>query len=108
MDVFEAIQTRRSIKKFTNREVTRAEIERLLEAAALAPNHKLTQPWEFVVLGPAARRAYGDVLGGRKAKKLEDPEAARLVRQKVADEHAALPAMIALTMPLDENPETRE
>ena len=108
MDVLEAIQNRRSIKKFTDRAVERADIERLLSAAVLAPNHKMTQPWEFIVLGPAARRAYGYALGARKAQKVEDPEAARLVREKIADEHAALPAMIAATVPIEENPETRE
>jgi len=44
MDLSDAIQQRRSIKRFTQRPVTRDEIERLLAAAVLAPNHKLTQP----------------------------------------------------------------
>jgi nitroreductase len=108
MDVLEAIQSRRSIKKFTDRPISRAEIEQLLAAAVLAPNHRMTQPWEFAVLGPEARHAYGAVLGARKAKKVEDPEAARQMREKVAEEHGALPAMIAVTVRVDENPETRE
>jgi nitroreductase len=108
MDLFEALAARRSIKSFTDRPVTRAEIERVLEVAALAPNHRMTQPWRFRVLGPEARRAYGEALGARKARKVEDPEAGELVRRKVAAEHAALPAMIAVSMRLDENPEIRE
>jgi nitroreductase len=108
MNVFEALAARRSIKRFTDRPLQRAEIERLLEAAVLAPNHRMTQPWRFHVLGPEARRAYGEALGARKARKVEDPEAGELVRRKVADEHAALPSMIAVSMRLDENPETRE
>ncbi len=108
MDVLEAIRSRRSIKEFTDRPVTRAEIERLLDAVALAPNHRMTQPWRFYVLGPEARRAYGEALGARKAKRVEDPEAARAVAEKVAATHAALPAMIAVSTTLDENPEIRE
>jgi nitroreductase len=108
LGVREAIDARRSIKRFGERAVTRVEIETLLEAAAQAPNHRLTQPWRFYVLGPEARRAYGDVLGGRKAKKIEDPEAGRLVREKVADEHAALPAMIVFATVEAENPEIRQ
>jgi nitroreductase len=114
MNVFEALAARRSIKRFTDRPLQRAEIEQLLEAAVLAPNHRMTQPWRFHVLGPEARRAYGEALGARKARKarkvrkVEDPEAGELVRRKVADEHAALPSMIAVSMRLDENPETRE
>lgn len=98
MNVREAIAARRSIKKFTSREVTRGEIEQLLEAAVLAPNHRLTQPWRFYVLGPDARHAYGLALGERKARKLPDPEQGRTVRDSVALEHRALPLMIVVTV----------
>ncbi len=108
MDVLEAIKSRRSIKKFTDRPVDRDDIERLIWAAVLAPNHKMTQPWEFIVLGPEARRAYGAALGARKAKKVEDPAAARLVLEKITGENASLPAMIVATVPIVEDPETRE
>ena len=70
MDVFEAIAERRSVKEFTARELEREEIESLLEAVVWAPNHRLTEPWRFYVLGPDARRAYGAALGARKAKRV--------------------------------------
>jgi nitroreductase len=108
-DVFGAMEARRSVKKFTERRVARSEIERLLSVAALAPNHRLTEPWRFYVLGAESRRQYGDVLGGRKARKMEDADAAALVRAKVAGEHEALPAMIAVAMTVSEDAEqTRE
>jgi nitroreductase len=107
MNVLEAIAQRRSIKKFSDRAVSRAEIERMLDAAAVAPNHRMTQPWRFFVLGPEARRAYGAALGDRKARRMTDADAGRMVRDKVAGEHAALPAMIAVAMTEDENPEIR-
>ncbi|HVA57227.1 MAG TPA: nitroreductase [Gemmatimonadaceae bacterium] len=108
MDLFEAIAARRSIKQFADRPITRDEIARLLDAAVQAPNHRMTQPWRFYVLGPEGRRAYGEVLGARKAKKVEDPEAARAVAGKVAAAESALPGEIAVSMTLDENPEIRE
>lgn len=108
MHVFDAIQSRRSIKRFTDRPVTRDEIERILSAAALAPNHKLTEPWRFYVLGPDARRAYGLALGDRKARKLTDPEAIAALREKVAAEQRALPCMIAVAMVTSDDPEIRE
>jgi nitroreductase len=108
MSAIESIRRRRSIKKFTDREVPRDAIERLLEAAVQAPNHRLTQPWRFYVLGPLARRAYGTVLGARKAKRVEDADAGRMVREKVAAEHEALPAMIAVAMVLNDSDEIRE
>lgn len=108
MDVFDAIHSRCSVRQFTGRAVSRQEIERVLAAAVAAPNHRLTNPWRFYVLGPAARHAYGETLGARKAKKIEDPAAARAMIDKVAATEAALPAMLAVSMIVSDNPETRE
>jgi hypothetical protein len=47
--------------------VTSAETRTLRDAAILAPNHRLTEPWRFYVLGPEAREAYGLAVGVRKA-----------------------------------------
>lgn len=108
MHISDAIRDRRSTRRFTDRPVTREEVETLLSAAVLAPNHKLTQPWRFHVLGPEARHGYGLALGARKAKKIEDPAAARTMRENVANEHRALPAMIAIAVPDTQDAETRE
>lgn len=108
MNASEAIRDRRSIKRFTERPVSREEIETLLSAATLAPNHRLTQPWRFYVLGPEARYAYGLALGDRKARKIEDANAAQTMRENVAAEHRALPGMIVVAVVDNENPEIRE
>ena len=108
MPLIDLLRHRRSIKKFTDRALTRAEIETLLDAAILAPNHRLTEPWRFYVLGPDAREAYGRALGVRKAKKIEDPEASRTMRDRVAAEHRALPCMIAIALVKSDNPEIAE
>lgn len=108
MDLRTAIANRRSIKQFTDRAITREEISQLLDAALVAPNHRLTNPVRFRVLGPAARHAYGTVLGMRKAKKLEDPVAAQAMIDKTAAGEAAAPALIFVSTTLDDNPEIRE
>jgi nitroreductase len=108
MKIPEIIEHRRSIKKFTDRAVTRSEIETLLAAAVLAPNHRLTNAWRFYVLGPESRFAYGAALGERKGRKLTDREAARTLRDTVAREHRDLPCMIAVAVVQNENPEIRE
>src|SRR5215212_236449 len=108
MRISHAIHSRRSIRRFTDRPVSRDDVETVLTAAALAPNHRLTQPWRFYVLGPEARHAYGLALGDRKARKLTDPEAANAVREAVAAEHRALPCMIAVAVVTHEDPEIRE
>jgi len=108
LSVLDALHGRRSIKRFSERPVTREEIEKLFDAASQAPNHRMTQPWRFYVLGPAARRAFGAVLGQRKARRVEDPKAAAAVVTKVTEAHQALPAMLVVAVTLDENPEIRE
>src|ERR1700754_3013216 len=108
MSISDVIQNRRSIKRFTDRVVTREELERLLSAAALAPNHKLTQPWRFYVLGPEARYAYGMALGARKAKKIEDSAKAAQMKETVAAEHRSLPAMLVVAVANNDDAELRE
>ena len=108
MHLNDAISNRRSIKRFTPREVTREEIESVLAAAIQAPNHKLSQPWRFYVLGPEARYAYGLALGNRKARKIEDPQAAQAMRETVANEHKALPGMLVVAMVTSDNAELAE
>jgi nitroreductase len=108
MEVEEAIRQRRSIKRFSSDPVPREAVEKMIAAATLAPNHRLTQPWRFYVMGPDAREAYGRALGVRKAKKIEDSAAAEAMRESVAMEHRALPGMIAIAVVNHENPEIRE
>jgi nitroreductase len=50
MDLFDAIHTRRSIRKFTGEPVEDALIEKGLRAAMMAPSAGNAQPWEFVVI----------------------------------------------------------
>jgi nitroreductase len=52
MHVDEAIRSRRTLKAFTREPVPDDIVRELLELAVLAPNHHLTRPWRFVVLGP--------------------------------------------------------
>jgi len=52
VDVERAIRERRTHKRFGREPVPRAVLEELLELARWAPNHHLTEPWRFRVLGP--------------------------------------------------------
>ena len=108
MNPYDAIHARRSVKELADHPVTREQIEALLDAAVQAPNHRLTEPWRFYVLGPEARRAYGAALGARKARRVEDPAAAAEVARKVVEKHVALPAMLAVSVVLADDPEIRE
>ena len=57
MDVIDLITKRRSIRSYADRPVEREKIERLLEAARLAPSASNRQEWRFVVVTDEARRA---------------------------------------------------
>ena len=54
MDLDEAIRTRRTHKAYAPEPVDRETLDELFELARWAPNHKLTNPWRFRVLGPRA------------------------------------------------------
>ncbi len=55
MDVEKAIRTRRTHKAFAAQPVPAAVLEELFELASWAPNHHLTSPWRFRVLGERTR-----------------------------------------------------
>jgi nitroreductase len=57
MEVYEAIQQRRTIKNFTPEAVPAGLLEQVLEAGIWAQNHGMTQPWRFTILGPETREA---------------------------------------------------
>ena len=67
--VMQVIRDRRSQKTFTDRPVSPDDIRTMLDAAVLAPNHKMTQPWGFAVLGRLSKKTYGEI---RAQLKLQD------------------------------------
>ncbi len=108
MSVLNAIRDRRSHKRFTTRPVAREKILTMLEGAILAPNHKLTQPWNFVVLGPRARRRYAEIKAAGKVKDEANDEFAAAKRDKIIAENAAVPAVLAVTQKWDTSPARAE
>ena len=48
--VYEAIHNRRMNNEFTEFVPSRESLQRMLDAAVWAPNHRLTNPWRFFVL----------------------------------------------------------
>ncbi len=71
MEVDDAIRTRRTHKAYRPEPVDRAVLEELLELARWAPNHHLTSPWRFRVLGPAALGALKAAAGPEAGAKLD-------------------------------------
>jgi len=71
VDVEEAIRTRRTLKAFGQDPVAAETVEELLELARWAPNHHVTQPWRFRVVGPETRERLKQAAGPEAAVKLD-------------------------------------
>jgi nitroreductase len=71
MDVETAIRTRRTHKAFGPEPLPREQLQELLELASWAPNHNLTVPWRFRVVGPQALARLKEVAGPEGAAKLD-------------------------------------
>lgn len=54
MDLETAIRTRRTHKAYGRSPVPHEMLVELLDLARYAPNHRLTEPWRFRVIGPLA------------------------------------------------------
>lgn len=88
----DVIRTRRTIKLFHARPVRRELILEAVEAARWAPNHHVTEPWHFYLLGPETIRGAVEltrvVTAERKDPKLADFK---------AESAAAVPGWLVVT-----------
>jgi nitroreductase len=71
VDVDDAIRARRTIKAYAPQPVPRETLEELLDLARWAPNHHLTNPWRFRVLGPQTLERLKEAAGPEAAAKLD-------------------------------------
>jgi len=71
MELEEAIRTRRTHKVYGSDPVPRETLEELLELGRWAPNHNLTNPWRFRVVGPESLAALKRAAGPEAAAKLD-------------------------------------
>jgi nitroreductase len=71
VDVEEAIRTRRTHKAYGAEPVDRPTLDAVLELARWAPNHELTNPWRFRVVGPRTLERLKAAAGPEAAAKLD-------------------------------------
>ena len=71
MEVEEAIRTRRTHKAYGPEPVPRETLDELFELARWAPNHNLTNPWRFRVIGPESLARLKEAAGPEAAAKLD-------------------------------------
>jgi nitroreductase len=71
VELEEAIRSRRTHKAYGREPVDERTLAELLDLARWAPNHHLTNPWRFRVLGPATLGRLKDAAGPEAARKLD-------------------------------------
>jgi nitroreductase len=104
MDLWEAIRGRRTIARFEPHPIPPDTLDRLLEAGIWAPNHHLTEPWTFIVVGPEARRRLAERAGDLKMSKLppgESPERLAQMRADAVRKFLAKPTLVAVAIRQD-------
>jgi nitroreductase len=67
MTLHRLILDRRTIHDYRAGELPAGALERALEAAISAPNHRMTEPWRFVSVGPQTRPALLDIAADLKS-----------------------------------------
>lgn len=94
MNVHVAMQTRRTCHTWQDQTVPEEVVERALEAAHMAPCHRLTWPWRFVRVGPQGRERLFEIA---LALKVGDGEVSDALRQKVGRKVKNPAHLIAVT-----------
>lgn len=110
MDAIDAIHRRTSVRRYRPDPVSRETIERLLDCAVRAPNHKLTEPWRFAVLTGEAKTRLAEIRALHRLRKYDDPasEEARARSEKARRETLESPAVIVIMARSDPDEITRE
>jgi nitroreductase len=110
MDAITAIERRTSVRGFRPDPVPRDVIERLLDCAVRAPNHKLTEPWRFAVLTGAARDRYAALRARQRLTRFSNPESeeARSAADRMRRETEETPAIVVVVCAVSPDERTRE
>lgn len=110
MDAIDAIQRRTSVRRFRPDPVSRDIVQRLLECAVRAPNHKLTEPWRFAVLAGDAKARYADIRARHRLARYPEPKApeALAAADKQRQETAETPVFIVVMVAVSADDRTRE
>jgi len=110
LDTHDAIARRASVRSYKPDPLPRHVIERLLAAAVRAPNHKLTEPWRFVVLTGKARERYAEIRRAHGARKFADPASAEAKARMDRNyrEAMATPAFVFVLTEVSEDVVRRE
>jgi len=82
MEVLEAIRSRRTIFRFQSKLVSREVLDRIFGYGIWAPNHHLTEPWRFTVIGEKTKlilaERYGEIQMAKAPDHVDDENREKL------------------------------
>jgi nitroreductase len=109
MEFLQVVGQRRSVRQFRPEPVDRAEIERLIGMAVLAPSATNLQPWAFAVITDRAR--IDECARHAKEHLLRDAQVTGQVRSMLSDPQLSVfyhaPALV-IVLARDDTPQARE
>ncbi len=101
MNLFDAILTRRTIKEFTDQPVPDDLLMQALDAGRWAQNHRMTEPWRFLILGPQSHRTVAVINGNAVLEKARaDAETLAKMRSDAEAKILSKPRIVAITCAL--------
>lgn len=106
MELYEALKNRRSVAKLKSDPVPREVIEKILDGAIWAPNHKRTEPWKFYVFTGDSRQKLAEAVleDFRRDHENDAGDAWKAKGQKAADRMVAAPLTIVVTSDGSDDP----
>lgn len=96
--IFDLIKARRSVfpAQYNDKPIKKKDIEKILEAANWAPNHKKTEPWRFKVLMGGSKKKLGKFLSKKYIETESKPKSTKIKKLKENPKKSA--AVIAICM----------
>ena len=106
MEFFETLARRRSHRDFSGEPLAKTDLDKILNAAIQAPNHKRNQPWRFTVVEQAHIQEFWQKLEVSFAEAFpgKNPEDIEAKRLKLAAKMPRLGAIVHVTVLADASP----
>ncbi len=108
MELAQLIKERRSVHLFEDRPVSIELVKELLDTAVWVPNHRMTQPWRFVLVHGEGRKRLADAVRTGAESRERDPEKKQEVGERLYNRFMSIPLFVAVVMSENPNPAVRE
>ncbi|QCU89153.1 nitroreductase family protein [Thiomicrorhabdus sediminis] len=104
------ILSRRTCYQFIDKALDKEQLNQCIQAAISAPNHKLTQPWFFYIVGDQTAQSLSHIYADNRAKKKagDDLDCYQIMYDKAIAKYNAIPQVVLITQNLADDEVTRQ